>query len=607
MKTTSNDRRFLGLLLTAVITTFLMMAAGNAIRVVDGAQACPDWPTCFGRWAPLPGAVLTEPLGLQYAHRALAVLSVVLAGLSAWWSFRKWRGNQRIAPVFITFSLAFVIMLVEAILGSKLVTGGRPPLYSGIHLVAALVSLGLAAAGAAAAFYIRAGKPISRPAYRSSFSRLSLVSLAAVFVMLISGTLVSSLRALDSCAGWPLCGGLPGTALGWLALSHRFVVLVTGIILTAQFISAWKRQRSQAAALTAATGSFILLLGQSFIGAVTSSRGFPADLVGLHAAASAGLWAIQVVLAVSTGLTARAPEEEEAEAAEPLPVGRRLKDFVILSKPIIVLLLLVTTYAGMVVGGKSLPPAGLTFWTLLGGALAAGGASALNQYIDRDTDRAMQRTSRRPLPDGRLKPAEGLVYGLGACLASFYLLAVYVNLLSALLSLAGMIYYVLIYSVWLKRLTVQNIVIGGGAGAIPPLVGWAAATGALNIPSLFLFAIIFFWTPPHFWALALVRVKDYARGRVPMLPVIRGEAETRRQIFIYTLELVGLTLLMPVLKIAGTIYLISAVVLGIWLIHTAWRVLKTGGNKTAWNMYRYSSMYLAFLMFAMVLDVLIAV
>lgn len=608
MKTTPNDRRFLGLLLTAVIVTFLMMAVGNAIRVVDGAQACPDWPTCFGRWAPLPSAVLTEPLGLQYAHRALAVLSVVLAGLSAWWSFRKWRGNQRLAPVSITFSLAFIIMLVEAILGSKLVIGGVSPLYSGIHLVAALVSLGLAAAGAAAAFYIRARKPTSRPAYRSHFFRLSLGGLAAVFVLLISGTLVSSLRALGSCPGWPLCsGGLPGTTLGWLALTHRLVVLVTGVILTVQFITAWKGQRSQVATLTAATGSFILLLGQSLIGTVISSRGFPADLVGLHAAASAGLWAIQVVLAVSTGLTARAPEEEKAEAAEPLPVGRRIKDFVILSKPIIVLLLLVTTYAGMVVGGKSVPSAGLTFWTLLGGALAAGGASALNQYIDRDTDRAMQRTSRRPLPDGRLKPAEGLAYGLGACLSSFYLLAVYVNLLSALLSLAGMIYYVLIYSVWLKRLTVQNIVIGGGAGAIPPLVGWAAATGALNIPSLFLFAIIFLWTPPHFWALALVRVKDYARGQVPMLPVIRGEAETRRQIFIYTLELVGLTLLMPVLKIAGTIYLISAVVLGIWLIHAAWRVLKTGGNKTAWNMYRYSSMYLAFLMFAMVLDVLLAV
>ncbi|HMN62694.1 MAG TPA: heme o synthase, partial [Anaerolinea sp.] len=287
------------------------------------------------------------------------------------------------------------------------------------------------------------------------------------------------------------------------------------------------------------------------------------------------------------------------------PFGPRMKDFVTLNKPIIVLLLLVTTYAGMVVGAKHLPSLELTLWTLLGGALAAGGSSALNQYIDRETDKAMQRTAQRPLPAGRMKPAEGLAYGVGAVLASFFLLAGLVNLLAALLSLAGMIYYVLLYSVWLKYATVQNIVIGGGAGAIPPLGGWAAATGGLNIPSLFLFAIIFFWTPPHFWALALVRRNDYARGKVPMLPVVRGDDETRRQVFIYTLELVGLTLLMPLFQMAGSVYLVSALVLGAWLIYTAWRVLKLGGNKTAWMMYRTSSMYLMFLFLALVLDVLI--
>jgi protoheme IX farnesyltransferase len=242
---------------------------------------------------------------------------------------------------------------------------------------------------------------------------------------------------------------------------------------------------------------------------------------------------------------------------------------------------------------------------MLGGALAAGGSSALNQFIDREIDKDMQRTQKRPLPDGRLKPAEGLAYGLGACLAAFFLLAGMVNLLAAALSFAGMLYYVLIYSIWLKHLTVQNIVIGGGAGAIPPLVGWAAASGSLNVPSLFLFAIIFLWTPPHFWALALVRTKDYARGRVPMLPVIRGEVETREQILIYTIELVALTLLLPIFKMAGTVYLISALALGLWLLSIAWRVYREGGNKLAWKMYRYSSMYLMFLMIAMVVDVLI--
>jgi protoheme IX farnesyltransferase len=430
-----------------------------------------------------------------------------------------------------------------------------------------------------------------------------LAALVGLFLLLVSGTLVTASGASQACTGWPLCA--PSSPLGWLGLAHRVVVLTSGAFIAWQFFRAWRSQRSQPVLLSAATGSFLLLLGQVLVGAVIASRGFPGDLVGLHATASAALWVMQVVAAVSAGFAARTAEVETAEAAELLPVGRRIKDFIILSKPVIVLLLLVTTYAGMVVGGKALPSLPLTVWTLLGGALAAGGSSALNQFIDRDTDKDMQRTARRPLPDGRLKPAEGLAYGLGACLAAFFLLAVTVNLLAAVLSFAGMVYYVLIYSIWLKRLTVQNIVIGGGAGAIPPLVGWAAATGGLNIPSLFLFAIIFFWTPPHFWALALVRRKDYARGRVPMLPVIRGEAETRKQIFIYTIELVVLTLLMPVFKLTGTVYLVSALVLGLWLIHTAWRVYRDGGNKIAWEMYRYSSMYLAFLMLALVIDVLI--
>jgi len=237
--------------------------------------------------------------------------------------------------------------------------------------------------------------------------------------------------------------------------------------------------------------------------------------------------------------------------------------------------------------------------------MAAGGSSALNQYIDRDLDKSMQRTQKRPLAAGRMTPAEGLAFGLALSVLSFYVYAGFVNLLAAFLSLAGIIYYVVLYSLLLKKATVQNIVIGGGAGAIPPLVGWAAATGSLNILALFLFAIVFMWTPPHFWALAIVRKQDYSRAGVPMLPVVRGEKETRWQILIYTLELVAVTLLMPVFKFTGTIYLVSALALGLWLIHTAWQVWRREGNKIAWKMYRYSSMYLAFIFLALMLDAVI--
>jgi protoheme IX farnesyltransferase len=217
----------------------------------------------------------------------------------------------------------------------------------------------------------------------------------------------------------------------------------------------------------------------------------------------------------------------------------------------------------------------------------------------------MQRTQKRPIPAGRLTPAEGLAFGVGIALLSFFLLVAFVNLVAALLSLAGIIYYVLIYSIYLKKTTVQNIVIGGGAGAIPPLVGWAAATGGLNIPSLFLFAVIFMWTPPHFWALSIVRSKDYARAGVPMLPVVRGEAETRWQIFLYTVELVALTLVLPIFGLGGSLYLIGALLLGLWLLWAAWKVWKGSGNKVAWKMYRYSSMYLAFLFVLLMVDRLI--
>ena len=176
------------------------------------------------------------------------------------------------------------------------------------------------------------------------------------------------------------------------------------------------------------------------------------------------------------------------------------------------------------------------------------------------------------------------------------------NGLAALLSLAGIVYYVILYSLWLKKATVQNIVIGGGAGAIPPLVGYAAATGHLGWTAWILFAIIFMWTPPHFWALAIVRMKDYERAGVPMLPVVRGELETRKQIFIYTIELIVVTLLLPILQLAGVIYLVSSLVLGGALIYAAWDVWRQGGNKVAWRMYKWSSTYLVFIFLAMMID-----
>jgi protoheme IX farnesyltransferase len=432
----------------------------------------------------------------------------------------------------------------------------------------------------------------------SSFSRLTLFVLVAIFLVTIGGRLVSLNGATEVCTGWPLCQ--PQGIQGWMQLFHRASVGFASALVLYLLYRAWRDVRDHRVLLPLATVTVILFFAQVFVGAMEVTRGFPLYLKVLHSLTVLALWTGLLGLVIVSGFMAR-----ETVAFPPLNLHQRARDFLTLTKPIVVLLLLVTTYAGMVVGGKAWPSLSLTFWTLLGGFMAAGGSSALNQYIDRDLDKNMQRTQKRPLAAGRMTPAEGLAFGLALSVSSFYIYAGYVNLLAAFLSLAGIIYYVVLYSILLKKATVQNIVIGGGAGAIPPLVGWAAATGSLNIPALFLFAIVFMWTPPHFWALAIVRKKDYSRAGVPMLPVVRGEKETRWQILIYTLELVAVTLLLPVFKFTGTIYLVSAGVLGIWLIYTAWQVWRKDGNKIAWKMYRYSSMYLAFIFLALMLDAVI--
>ncbi len=609
-------------LLATSVVIFMLVVAGNVVRVSDSAQGCPDWPTCFGQF----GWPAADQARLQVLHRGLAALAGLMVAISAWWAYRLHAARIILLPMAGGVGL----MAIEIGLGAGLALAANPLPLAGTHLVLALGVLGLAVGATTAAYGLypaQSANSFAPPAYgddavedelphaqpwrsrlifRSPFARLSLTAALAVFLVLVSGAVVVAGNAPQACSGWPLCGGgLPDTFQGWLAFTHRLVTLGAGLLVALVFWIAWRTQRSQRVILSASSAAFVLFLGEILIGAAKVTRGFPTDLVGLHAAVSAGLWAVLAVLVAAVGLAGRTREAEGLEAAQRSPFRQRAKDFVLLNKPVIVLLLLVTTYAGMVLGGRRLPDFSLALWTMVGGALAAGGASALNQYIDRELDKNMQRTAKRPLPSGRMQAAEGIAYGLAAFLAAFVLLAVFVNLLAALLSLAGMIYYVLLYSVWLKKLTVQNIVIGGGAGAIPPLVGWAAAAGSLNIPSLFLFAIVFLWTPPHFWALALVRRNDYARAGVPMLPVVQGEKAARWQILLYTLELVGLTLLMPALHITGVIFLFSALALGAWLVSTAWRVWKTGGNKIAYKMYRYSSMYLAFLFLALVLDVLL--
>ncbi len=282
------------------------------------------------------------------------------------------------------------------------------------------------------------------------------------------------------------------------------------------------------------------------------------------------------------------------------------RDYVTLTKPRIMTLLLLTGFCGMVAGAHGLPSTDIAVATMVGLALACGGASALNHVLDRDLDRMMgPRTRLRPVADGRITPGHALEFGLALSAASFTLLASVVNPLTATLALIGNLFYVLVYTRWLKRTTPQNIVIGGAAGAVPPLVGWAAATGSLALPALLLFAIVFFWTPPHFWALAILIKRDYAAARVPMLPVVRGERETARQIVFYTLILLAVTAVPFAIGVFGDLYLLSATILGAVFLGLAWRLLRDTGRAQAGRLFHYSLLYLALLFVAVALDAVV--
>jgi protoheme IX farnesyltransferase len=289
---------------------------------------------------------------------------------------------------------------------------------------------------------------------------------------------------------------------------------------------------------------------------------------------------------------------------EPAAVARRpsiASDYLTLTKPKVQSLLLLTTVASMEIAGD--PSLGLILATCLGGYLSAGGAGAVNHWYDRDLDAAMARTSTRPVPSGRVSPRAALTFGLTLAALSVVWLALVVNPLAAALSFSGFLGYTLVYTLWLKRRTAQNIVIGGAAGAVPPLVGWAAVTGGLDGTALYLFAIVFFWTPPHFWALALLMKDEYAAVKVPMLPVVRGERETRKQILLYSILLYAVSQLPFCAGGFGATYLVLSLALGAAFIWLAVRLLRRADRRSALVLYLFSLAYLALLFVAMVADV----
>jgi protoheme IX farnesyltransferase len=394
---------------------------------------------------------------------------------------------------------------------------------------------------------------------------------------------------------------VPETAPGpWLRLTALAGAGATGLAVVSGALALGTAHRALAALavppLTALVTAAWLL----------HRRLLPAALAALVLFGAAALLTNHVLHVTIAALSLAAASVAAAETLRGRPaVHARRRDYVTLTKPRIMVLLLLTGFGGMCVATRGLPRPGLALATLAGLALACGGASALNHVLDADLDRLMRRTDRRPVAEGRIAPPRALEFGLALSAFSFVLLASLVNVLTALLALVGNLFYVLVYTRWLKRSTPQNIVIGGAAGAVPPLVGWAAATGNLTLPAVFLFLIVFFWTPPHFWALALLIRRDYEAARIPMLPVVRGERETTKQIVLYSLVLVGVTLLPFVWHTLGVLYLVAAVALGLLFLGLALRLRREATPARARALFHFSLAYLALLFVAMVVDPLL--
>jgi protoheme IX farnesyltransferase len=452
-----------------------------------------------------------------------------------------------------------------------------------------------------------------------SYARLAAFTAGATFVLLLVGTYVRAEGAGLAFRDWPLMGGRLAPSLSVAGAAE--MVLHRGLALVVAALIGWlvvrartMRPRDGTLVRLSAVGA-VLVVVQIVLGGINVVSELAVAPRSAHVAVSALVWATVVALATlarhlptpaDTGdLPATADRDGEVAAPRTVSAGDTVRAYLALTKPRIVVLLLITTVPAMILAAGGMPSAWLIVATLVGGTLAAGAANAINMYLDRDIDEIMRRTRQRPLPRHRIEPEHALRFGFGLGALSFAFLALTVNVLAAVLALAAIAFYVFVYTMWLKRSTDQNIVIGGAAGAVPVLVGWAAVTGSLALPAWILFAVIFVWTPPHFWALAMKVQDDYAAAGIPMMPVVRGEQETRRHIFLYSLVLFGTTLLLVPVANMGAVYLGVAVIAGGAFVFRALVLWRTPSDARAWGLFRYSIVYLAALFAAVAVDALI--
>ncbi|MHB8618799.1 MAG: heme o synthase [Chloroflexota bacterium] len=627
MSDASHFKLVRGLAIASAATTFVLIILGAVVRVSGSGLGCgSDWPLCHGSLIPL----FDLQTFIEWNHRLFAGLVVILTLLTAG---AAWTWQRKRKHVLLLANAAVALLIVQIALGAITVELDLPPQVVMAHLGTAMLVFATLLATAAVVpprdpAAVRARFSALAAAKAERFHLLTLWTAAGTFVLMMSGSLVTGSSAEYACPDWPLCKGLsvPTGGLAAIHFSHRVITLIVSALIVYTVFRAIRRKAINPLAAKVAHVAGGLLAVQIIVGAFQVWLKVPPWIIAVHIGMAEAVWGSVVLLAVlayrdrnallllgtpggSSGTVSGdgSGRPDSMSAGVDVPVGagtlrQTLGDYVALTKPEIIVLLLVTTVCAMFIASRSAPSPWLILWTTVGGALAAGGANALNCYVDHDIDELMTRTRRRPIPSGRMEPTQVLVFGLTLAVSSFLVMLLGVNMLAAVLSLCGLLFYVFVYTMWLKRSTPQNIVIGGAAGAVPPLVGWAAVTGRVDLAAWLLFGIIFIWTPPHFWALALLIKKDYARAGIPMLPVVRTEDHTRWQIFWYSVLLLPLVVMLVAIGALGYLFLVLAVGLtGVFIWYAA-VLLRQATLGWARRLYRYSLLYLALLFGSMVLD-----
>ena len=588
--------RFRRLAVVTIAATFVLIAVGGLVRATDSGLGCPDWPRCFGKLVP-PAELHAW---IEHSHRLIA--SVVMA-LVALMVLAAWRtGQDRV--VRRASVAALVMVLSQAVIGAFVVWW---------KLEAESVTLHLATALALVALLIYIGFRARWPADRSRrqgqdrrFVRLVAAGAGLTYLQMLVGSTVTGYHA---GLAYPLNVLLPdlGPSVARIQLLHRTLAVLVGALVVVTWVVARRTQRAHPTVTRLAGYAAGLVAVQIGLGVANVANRLSALTVVPHLTVGAVLWGTMVALLLHADRFCGTPARDPAEP-EPAPArsaGQSARAYFLLTKPRIIELLLVTTVPTMFIAARGVPSPWLMAATLVGGALSAASANVLNCYLDRDIDALMRRTARRPLPAHRVEPGDALRFGLVLGVAGFVWLWATVNLLSAVLATSAILFYVFVYTIGLKRRSTQNIVIGGAAGAVPVLVGWSAVTGRVDLPALVLFAIIFYWTPPHFWALSLRYKDDYAAAGVPMLPVVRGARETSTQILYYTVLLVAVTLLLYPAGRMGALYLAAAVALGGAFIWRALELRRDLDGRRAIRLFSFSNTYLALLFGAMALDAVV--